>query len=487
MTLPLALPARDPRETAGQWLYRTLRSAILEGRLRVGARLPSTRELALQYGLSRGTIVSTFDQLRSEGYVDATMGSGTFVARVLPDRLLTAARPRVSRAVAAPRRRLSRFAQRLPSLDNATERRVRAFRTNEPALDLFPMSVWAQVAGRRTRGATTQDLAGCGPLGYPLLQQAVADYLTGSRGVSCEAGQVVIVSGTQEALDLIARILVDPGDGVAIENPGYIGATQVFEAMGATIVPMPLDEEGATLRGAALEAVRLAYLTPAHQFPLGMGMSLGRRLALLEWARATGAMLIEDDYDSEYRYSGRPTPALQGLDRHGVVLFSGSFSKVLFPSLRIGYLVVPPDLVDAFAAARAMLVRHGPLLPQAILADFITEGHFARHVRRMRQVYAERLSVLLESARARLGGLLDISEVEAGLQTAGWLGDGIDAEKAARAALERGVEVTPVGRYSRRPFGRQGLQLGFAAVDDQEIRRGVRDLAGALEAVRKAR
>jgi GntR family transcriptional regulator/MocR family aminotransferase len=211
-------------------------------------------------------------------------------------------------------------------------------------------------------------------------------------------------------------------------------------------------------------------------------MSLSRRLELLEWARKSGALILEDDYDSEYRYSGRPVPAMQGLDRNGLVLFAGSFSKVLFPSLRLGYLVIPADLLDHFAAAISVTSRYAPLLEQAVLCDFITEGHFGRHLRRMREVYAERLSVLLESARQRLAGLLEISSIEAGLQTVGWLKHGLDDESAANAAAKRDVEVIPLSRYSKGRMPREGLQLGFAAVDAREIRRGVQELAVALEA-----
>jgi GntR family transcriptional regulator/MocR family aminotransferase len=324
-------------------------------------------------------------------------------------------------------------------------------------------------------------------MGYPPLQAAVADYLTTSRAVHCAPEQVAIVSGVQEALDLAARVLLDAGDRVCMENPGYLGTTLVFEAAGAEIVPVALDDEGMRIPGPELEDVRMAYVTPAHQFPVGIAMTLPRRLALLEWARRTGAVLFEDDYDSEYRYAGRPLPALQGLDRHGTVLFAGTFNKVLFPSLRLGYLVIPPDLVDAFAAVKSMVSRHEPLLEQAVLCDFIAEGHFGRHLRRMREVYAGRLGVLLEGARERLDGLLEISDVEAGLQTAGWLGDGIDGVAAAEAAAKRDVQVTPLSRYWRGPADREGLQLGFAAVDEPEIRRGVADLARALEAVHTSR
>jgi GntR family transcriptional regulator/MocR family aminotransferase len=266
-----------------------------------------------------------------------------------------------------------------------------------------------------------------------------------------------------------------------VENPGYPGAAMVFKAVGAKVCYSGLDDEGMKVRESGLQGARLVYVTPGHQFPLGVTMSLARRLQLLEWAEKSGAVILEDDYDSEYRYAGRPVPALQGLDHRGLVLFTGSFSKVLFPSLRLGYLVVPPDLVDYVSATLSVTSRHAPLLEQAVLCDFITDGHFGRHLRRMREVYAERLSALLECARQSLTGLLEISGVEAGLQTAGWLRGGLDAESTAAAAAKRGVEVTPLGRYSHGRMAREGLQLGFAAMDAKEIRRGVRELGIALE------
>ncbi len=477
----LMLPPREPGQAAARWLYGSLRLGILQGRLRPGARLPATRDLARHYGLSRGTIVAAFEQLKSEGYLEASVGSGTYVARVLPDRLLQVKSPPPPPAARHEPRRLSDYARRVGLFPNLRPGPVRAFRTDQPALDLFPTTLWAQVAGRRLRKASTDHLLVCGPMGYPLLQEAVADYLTTSRGVQCVAEQVAIVSGLQEALDLAARLFLNPGDRVAMENPGYPGAALTFAAAGATVIWVRVDDEGLSLAGSALDGARLVYVTPAHQFPLGVSMTLSRRFALLEWARISGAMIFEDDYDGEYRYSGRPLPALQGLDRHGQVIFAGSFSKVLFPSLRLGYVVVPPDLLDRFAAVLSITSRHAPLLEQAVLADFISGGHFGRHIRRMREVYAERLSVLLECAAEMLAGLLEISGIEAGLQTVGWLGRGIDGVAAAKAAAARDVEVTPLSRYSRGHAYDRALHLGFSAVDSHEIRRGVRELAKALE------
>ncbi len=487
-TYALMLAPREPGTPAYRWLYAAVRDRILEGGLRPGARLPATRDLASQYGLSRGTIVNAFDQLKAEGYLEGMVGSGTFVSRVLPDDLL-----QVPRRAAPPRpfpkrrRSVSEFGRRVKALPGLEVRPTHAFRANLPALDLFPAKRWAQIAAHRLRRVSMGLLVGCEAMGYRPLRVAVADYLRTSRGVRCVPEQIAIVSGVQEALDLTARIILNPGDRVCMEDPGYLGAASVFEAVGAKISAVRLDDEGIELPDQNLRGSRLVYVTPAHQFPIGATMSLGRRLALLEWAQKSDALIFEDDYDSEYRYSGRPVPALQGLDRAGLVFFAGSFSKVLYPSIRLAFLVIPTDLVDCFAATISITRRHAPVLEQAVLCDFITQGHFGRHIRRMRDVYAQRLSVLLEAARHRLAGLLEISNVKAGLQTVGWLLGGIDAESAARAAAGRGVEVTPVSRYSRGPVTREGLQMGFAAVDAVEIRRGVRELAAALESVSRAR
>ena len=486
-TFELSLPARDERTPAWRWLYAAMRDRILAGHLRPGARLPATRDLAGQHALSRGTVIRAFEELKSEGYIEGSIGSGTFVTRVLPEELLHAGRKTGAREhpPAKRARRIAAYGRRAREFPNFVRRPNRAFRANVPALDLFPIDLWAQVAARRLRRVSLNDLLVCEAMGFEPLRRAVADYLAASRGVNCTAEQIAIVSGVQEALDLTARLLIDPGDRVCVEDPGYPGADLAFEAVGGVVVPVGLDHEGIKLDEKRLAGARLVYITPGHQFPLGITMSLPRRLQLLAWAKRTGATIFEDDYDSEYRYSGRPLSALQGLDSGGVVLFAGSFSKVLFPSLRLGYLVVPPDLVDRFAAAISITTRHAPLLEQAILCDFITGGHFGRHVRRMRQMYAERRGAMLEGAEKYWNGLLEISGVEAGLQTAAWLRGGIRAEAAARAAAERNVEVIPLDWYSRGKSLPAGLQLGFAAVDPREIGRGVRDLAIALDKQRK--
>ncbi len=485
--LPLSLRGPAAGTALYRWLYDELRSAILEGHLKPGTRLPATRDMAQQYRLSRTTIVAAFEQLKSEGYVEGKTGSGTYVSQVLPEELLQVVRSKGKAAARARPIALSAYAGRLEPLPSADAKPARAFRANQPALDAFPTTLWAQVAARRLRRVSARLLAGGEALGYRPLREAVAEYLNTSRGVKCSADQVLINSGVQEALDRTAHLLLDADDPVWMEEPGYPGAAAAFRAVGARICPVAVDSEGLNLESGQHRwpRPRLVYVTPAHQFPLGMTMSLRRRLSLLEWARRSGSVIFEDDYDSEYRYSGRPIPAMQGLDRARVVIFAGSFSDVLFPALRLGYLVVPPDMVDVFAAAESVSTHHPPLLDQAILCDFFTKGHFARHVRRMRQLYAERLSVLLSCARQRLGGLLEIPDVEAGLRTVAWLQHGIRADCAAAEAARRGVEVVPLSRYASGRARTNGLILGFAAVDPREIRRGVEQLALALEQVRR--
>jgi GntR family transcriptional regulator / MocR family aminotransferase len=477
----LVLSPRRAGTPAYRWLYSALRTEILAGRLRPGTRLPATRDFAHHYGLARGTIVVAFEQLKSEGYIEGRVGAGTHVSKTLPEDLLHVAHTNRAQPPAAQRRFLSDYSRRARLFPGYELRPIRAFRSHLPALDLFPATLWAKISLRRWRRISRTRLMGCDPLGYPPLRQAVAEYLSTARGVNCVAEQVAIVSSVQEALDLAGRLFLNPGDRVCIENPGYTGAALAFKAFGASIFAGDLDKEGIKVAQLPTRGVRLIYITPAHQFPLGITMSLARRLQLLEWARKSSALIFEDDYDSEFRYSGRPIPSLQGLDRRGLVLYAGSFSKVLFPALRLGYLVFPPDLANHLEAIRSLNSRHAPVVDQVVLSEFITEGHFARHIRRMREIYAERLSVLLAEARRNLAGLLAISDVEAGLQTVGWLGGGLNAEAAAVAAARRNVDVTPVSRYELGRRIPEALQLGFAAVDKNEIRRGIRELTIALE------
>jgi GntR family transcriptional regulator/MocR family aminotransferase len=469
-------------------LYEWLRGAILTGQLRPGTRLQSTRELATELGVSRNTVMNAFEQLLAEGYLEGQVGSGTYVSRALPDDMLCipASRARVTRLSRKGRVLSERGADLARAAVNASQSSlaVRAFRPGTPALDAFPSELWSRLLARRWRNPPRELLGYSNSAGYKELREAIASYLGAARAVNCEAEQVIIVAGAQQALDLVSRLLLGPDDAAWIEDPGYLGTRAAFIGAGARLVPVPVDEEGldAAAGAACAPDARLVYVSPSHQYPLGVTMSLARRLALLEWASRSGAWIIEDDYDSEYRYAGRPLAALQGLDKEGRVIYLGTFSKVLFPSLRIGYMVVPPDMVDAFAAARGVLSRFTPSMDQAVLADFINEGHFARHIRRMRTLYAERQAMLVETARREMDGLLEINPHEAGIHLVGWLADGLDDRKASEAAASAGVEAQALSSFSIKHKVRGGLLLGYAGYDERQIRVGVRKLSTALRA-----
>jgi GntR family transcriptional regulator/MocR family aminotransferase len=326
-------------------------------------------------------------------------------------------------------------------------------------------------------------LSGRDARGYKPLREAISDYLASSRGVNCSAGQIMIVSGVQQGLDLLARVLLRPGEPIWMEDPGYFGAITAFRNAGAKMIPVPVDEQGIRVaKGRQLaQNAKGAYLTPAHQFPLGATMSLERRLAILEWARDSGSFLIEDDYDSEYRFEGWPVPALQSLDKCGSVILVGSFNKVLFPALRIGYIVAPPSLVDPLLAFRFGMEQNSSGLDQAILSDFIAEGHMARHIRRMREIYSVRLAALQDGCRKHLDGLLEIPRIQAGLYTVGILRNGMSSRQAEMAAAARGIETMGIDRFTLKRTDVQGVLLGFAAFDENQIRRGLAHLAAALQ------
>jgi GntR family transcriptional regulator/MocR family aminotransferase len=323
----------------------------------------------------------------------------------------------------------------------------------------------------------------------PGLRQAIADYLPSARGTRCSPEQIMIVAGTQTGLDLVARLLLDPGDSAWVEEPGYTGARGALLGAGVDIVPVPVDEDGLDVEEGVRRAptARLAYVTPSHQFPLGVLMSLPRRLALLKWASAAQAWVIEDDYDSEFRYGPRPIPCLHGLDVDGRVIYVGTFSKTLFPALRLGFLIVPHDLLDRLIPARRTLDLQPPLLNQAVLADFLAEGHFERHLRRMRAVYRERLEGLVDAAERYCGGALRLRPVVTGLHAVADL-DGVDDERVFEQAAARGVEATPLSMYFRnKATAPNGVMLGFGTVRPDAAREGMQRLAAAIEAAQRMR
>jgi GntR family transcriptional regulator/MocR family aminotransferase len=489
----LILPPRPDGLPSFHWLRNALRAEILNSRIAPGSKLPASRELARQYRLARGTILAAIDELQAEGYLEARRGSGTYVSQILPERLLPSQEV-AEDAISASQQSspyLSDYAKRVRPFKLQVRPENSAFRTNLPALDLFPTTLWAQLTGRRLRSATTRDLLGCEAQGYRPLREAIACYAHTSRGIQCTPEQVLVVSGVQEGLDLAARLLINPGEKALVEDPGYQGAYAVLEAIGAQVVPMQLDADGAAPREADFRNCRFVYVTPGHQYPAGMTMSLQRRLQLLAWAKKYGTSIFEDDYDSEFRFSGRPLPAMQGLDHGGKVIFCGSFNKAMFPSLRMGYLVVPRNLIEVFAHTKAMTTRHQSLLNQAVLCDFIEQGHLGRHLRRMRKIYEERFKILLASAQEHLADYLEIATIEAGLQTVGHLrgnlgASGITAEAVARRAAHYDVDVVPLNRYCHTASIPEALQIGFAAVHEKEIPQGVIKLARVFASLKAA-
>jgi GntR family transcriptional regulator/MocR family aminotransferase len=468
-------------------LYEGIRLAILNGQLTANTRLPSSRALAHELGISRNTVLDAYSQLLAEGYLESRAGSGTYIAHALPDPVIQLP-ARTSAAPAPPQRSPSRRGQILIDTPVSSSRdtgRPRAFRPGLPAFDTFPFDIWARLMARRWRQPPAELLSYGDAAGYMPLRTALAEYLVAARGVRCTPEQVIIVAGSQQGIDLAARVLLDQGDQAWVEDPGYVGARGALMSAGITLVPIAVDQEGLSVSQAIARcpAARAAYITPSHQYPLGVTMSLSRRLALLEWARRAGAWILEDDYDSEYRYSGRPLPALQGLDADNRTVYLGTLSKTLFPSLRLGYLVVPPDLVAAFSAAKALADRHAPSVEQAVLADFILEGHFARHVRRTRVLYAERQAAFLAAAAHELGGLLEIAPAEAGMHLVGHLPAALDDTVASRVAAAHGVDAPALSGYALGPERYSGLVLGYAAFSHSEIAHGVRQLARALRAI----
>jgi GntR family transcriptional regulator / MocR family aminotransferase len=480
----------DAREPLFRQLYRHLRTAILDGRLVPGLRLPSTRVLASDLNVSRNTVVAAFEQLHAEGYLESRVGRGTSVAESLPDyhhrsrRQRSALdRPTTPSVVSGPSTRAQAIAHAIAPKSLLRDR-APAFRPGLPALDEFPIHIWQRTAARCVRAFVSDSLAYADAFGYAPLRRAISQFLAASRGIRSTPGQVFIVGGTQEALQLSAQITLDVGDIAWAEDPGYHGAIGALTAAGARVVPVPVDQEGMDVESARARApdARLAYVTPSHQMPLGVTMSLGRRLKLLEWARTTGAWIVEDDYDSEYRYVSRPLTALHGLDDADRVIYCGTLSKVLFPSLRLAYVVVPTALVDAFTAARDAFDIHRATLEQMVLAEFLEDGHFERHIRRMRVLYRERRDVLIDALRFELGDEVAVSGTDAGMHLIAWLPEDIDAFDVQRRAAARAIDAIPVTAFAiERPLP-SGLVLGYAHLDPTRIRVACGQLAGAIRA-----
>jgi GntR family transcriptional regulator / MocR family aminotransferase len=459
-------------------IYDGYREAILDGRLRPGQRLPATRTLAQELRVSRIPVVTAFEQLVAEGYLESRVGAGSFVSPELPD--VPPARPgKIAPSHRPGPRRIPRA--RLTTPKTPWLALHGPFRASRPALDEFPAELWGRLVAKHARRLSPLQMGYGDPMGLPALREALAQHLRMVRSVSCAPEQIMVVSGSQQALALSSQALLEPGDGVWLEEPGYEGARDALKVAAARIVPVPVDEGGLDVAAGIARGpdAKAAYITPSHQYPLGMIMSAPRRLQLLEWARKQGAWLFEDDYDSEYRYDGQGLSSLQGLDGDARVIYIGTFSKVLFPALRVGYLVIPRDLVARFRRLRgAMDISQEPF-QQAVLAELIREGHYARHLRRMRGIYSERRRVL-EDALARELPALRVSGDNAGMHLVLLLPARVrDHDIALRAALE-GISVIPLSSCYTGRKTRPGLILGYGSTRLSEIPDAVRRLKGLL-------
>jgi GntR family transcriptional regulator / MocR family aminotransferase len=472
-----------PLSRGGEPLYRQLylgfRRAILEGRLRAGERLPSTRDLAEQLSVSRTIVVMAFEQLLAEGFVEGRHGSGTFVSALGEKR-------RADR-VSSARLTFSRFgrAAALAGVRVDFPARNRAglrydFSCGRSPVERFPMETWRRILIQRTRRATVKSHQYGAPSGDQALREAIASHLRRSRAVICEASQVIIVNGSQQALDLLSRVMLEPGDTVALEDPQYQGGREAFRAAGARLYPVAVDGDG-LIPAKLPKTARLAFVTPSHQFPTGAVLPLARRMALLEWSKRAGAVLIEDDYDGEFRYEGQAVESLQGLDTEGRVVYVGTFSRTVFPALRIGYLIAPKPLVPALTGAKWLADRHTATLEQETLAEFIASGAYERHLRRARRTNAKRRAALLSAIEEFVGDHATVTGQRAGTHVVLWPKSKLTENEIIARAAEHEVTVYGIAPYYLTKPKLPGLILGYARMKEADIREGIRRLGEALE------
>ncbi|HEY1904370.1 MAG TPA: PLP-dependent aminotransferase family protein [Terracidiphilus sp.] len=479
-TLPIFSIDRSDPSPLHKQIYDRYRSAILRGDFRPGEQILSSREFASELCVSRFPVLNAYAQLLAEGYIESRVGAGTFVSASLPEQQMSVPQP-FSRSPAAPSgpRPVSRRSSLYPPVSNSlVHRGWGSFGVHQPALDQFPFPIWSSLVARHSRNPHVRAIHRIDPRGAERFRSAICDYLRTARGVHCSLDQILIVSGSQQALDITARVLLDPGNSVWVEEPGYSLQRTVLAAAGARLIPVPVDDEGMEVAQGIKRApkARAAFVTPSHQYPLGSTMCASRRIQLLNWAHSAGAWIVEDDYDSEFRYESLPIASMHGLDRNARVIYIGTFSKVLFPSLRLGYIVIPADLVDRFLAVRHAMDIFPPYLHQEVMADFIIEGHFTRHIRKMRQVYKQRRSILIESLAREFPahGGFQVHGVEAGMHLAMTLPPGLDDKEISTRAARSRLWLWPLSPSYNSCAPRHGFILGFGSSLPAQIPRAVR-------------
>ena len=451
-------------------VYLQMRSAILGQQLSPGAKLPSTRALAAELGVARTSVISAYEQLLAEGYLSGRVGSGTYISADLPEPV-ERLRPRRSKAARAPAP-LSAQARAFAALGAiAVEDEDRPFTNARVLIDARTIEVWRRLTQQMFRGFDPIHRGYADARGLPELRRAICDYLGAARGVRASPEQIIITSGTQHAIDIAIRVLLSPGDEVWVEDPGYPMTRRALAAAGVALRPVAVDAQGLDVRAGLRSAprARAAFITPSHQYPLGIMLAMTRRLELLAWARDAGAWIIEDDYHSEYRYAGRPLAALQGLDEAERVIYVGTFNKVLFPGLRLGYAVVPPPLIQSFAGARFLIDRQAPTLSQALVAEFMRQGYFAAHIRRMRLLYRDQRDLVVGELQRRLGARIAVTAPEQGMHLVAFLRDGLSDVALEAALREHGVVVRALSRMYLKAPPRQGFLLGFTGFPRQVI------------------
>ncbi|HYM76109.1 MAG TPA: PLP-dependent aminotransferase family protein [Candidatus Dormibacteraeota bacterium] len=481
--LPIIAVDRRASQPLHRQIYDSFRAAILDGRLRPGQRIPSSRVFASEIGVSRFPVLNAYAQLVAEGYLQSHVGAGTVVSGSLPEYLTSSGPMRAkSTPVRAGLRLISHRCSLVPPIKDVPWMvPFGPFRVGQVAFDQFPLHTWSALVARRSRNVNAESAHYGDLVGQESLRRAIANYLRTARAVRCEPEQVLIVNGSQQALEIATRVLLNPGDRVWIENPSYRLARDVFALNECRMEPIPVDAEGLDVPAGIRRCrkARAAFVTPSHQFPLGVTMSASRRLQLVDWARNSGAWIIEDDYDSEYRYESLPIPSLQGLDNNSRVIYIGTFSKVLFPSLRLGYIVVPPDLIESFVTMRRVMDLGLPTFHQQALADFIDEGHFARHIRRMRIHYGELRRVLFENLSHILGNMVEVIGDEAGMHLTVILQNKLNDEEISRRAARQNLSLWPLSPFYLGQT-RQGFILGFGGTTVREIPHAVRKLRTLL-------